>query len=208
LNYLAFREALLPFGVFSTRDALKLFPDFDKRRLFEWQRKGYITRLVNKWYLFAELPLNELLSYRISNCIYYPSYVSLESAFSYYGFIPEGVYSLQAISTRKTNSFQTPQGVFNYRNLQPSFFFGYRVLHYGELPILMATPEKAILDYLYLRSDLHTRKDIEAIRFNDEFLVNEIDWNLLQKYALVFGSITLNNRIAQLKKLLPHAHIV
>jgi predicted transcriptional regulator of viral defense system len=204
---LTFREALLPLGVFSTRDVLKLFPDFDKRRLFEWQQKGYITRLVNRWYLFAELPLNELLTYRISNCIYQPSYVSLESALSYYGIIPEGVYSQQAISTRKTNSFQTPLGHFNYRNLQPAFFFGYRILYYGELPISMATPEKAILDFLYLRSDLHSRKDLEAMRFNYEFLVNEIDWKLLQKYAQVFGSITLNNRIAHLKKLLPHAHI-
>jgi predicted transcriptional regulator of viral defense system len=208
LTYLTFRQALLPFGVFSTGDILKVFPEFDKRRLFEWQQKGYITKLVNKWYLFAELPANELLSYRISNCIYQPSYVSLESAFSYYGIIPEGVYSLQAITTRKTNSFQTLQGQFNYRNLQPAFFFGYRVLYYGELPISMATPEKAILDYLYLRADLHTKKDIEAIRFNLDFLENELDWELLQEYSLVFGSATLDRRVGHLKKLLTHAHIV
>jgi predicted transcriptional regulator of viral defense system len=182
-----------------------LFPDFDNRRLFEWQKKGYIKKLVNKWYFFEDLPHNEALSYRISNCIYQPSYVSLESAFSYYDMIPEGVYSVEAISSRKTVSYRTSAGLFNYRRLPPSLFFGYQIIHYKELPVLMAGPEKALLDYLYFGTGVHSIQDLEAIRFNRFFLQNDVDWNLLEKYIPVFGSKILRTRVDYLKKLLDHA---
>jgi predicted transcriptional regulator of viral defense system len=182
-----------------------LFPDFDTRRLFEWQKKGYIKKLVNKWYFFEDLPHNEMLSYRISNCIYQPSYVSMESAFSYYDMIPEGVYSVEAISSRKTVSYRTPAGLFNYRHLSPPLFFGYQIIRYNELPVLMAGPEKALLDYLYFGTGIQSIQDLEAIRFNRFFLQNDVDWNLLEKYTPAFGSKILKIRVDHLKKLLDHA---
>ena len=196
---------MAPFGVFSTKDVVKLFPDFDNRSLFEWQKKGYIKKLVNKWYFFGDLPHNELLSYRISNCIYQPSYVSLESAFSFHGMIPEGVYSVEAISSRKTISYQTHAGFFNYRRLPPRLFFGYQIVRYNGLPVLMAAPEKAILDYLYFGTGIQSIQDVEAIRFNRFFLQNDVDWVLLEKYIPAFGSKILKIRVGYLKKMLDHA---
>src|SRR5271169_3255224 len=102
MGYLEFREALLPFQVFSIRDVEKIFPDFDSKRLVEWQHKGYVRKLVNKWYFFSECVVDDHLLFRMSNCIYRPSYVSLESALAYYHLIPEAVYTQKAITTRKT----------------------------------------------------------------------------------------------------------
>ena len=206
MNFLQFRQALLPFEVFSTRDAGKLFPNLDARRLFEWQRKGYIHKLINKWYLFSEVPVNEMLLYRISNCLCRPSYISLESAFSYYNLIPEGVYSQQAITTRKTISYRTPVGTFNYRSIKSTLFFGYQVIRDNESPVLMAGIEKALLDYLYLSANVKTETDLEALRFDYPNLRDTMDWKKLEKYALVFESKTLNNKISKLKKLLQYAN--
>jgi hypothetical protein len=119
--------------------------------------------------------------------------------------IPEGVYSVEAISSRKTVTYRTSAGLFNYRRLPPSLFFGYRIIHYKELPVLMAGPEKAILDYLYFATGVHNIQDLEAIRFNRFFLQNDVDWNLLEKYIPAFGSKILRIRVDYLKKLLDHA---
>jgi hypothetical protein len=75
MSYLEFRDVLISFQVFSIRDVEKFFPNFDSRRLVEWQRKGHIRKLVNKWYLFSECPVDEQLLFRISNCIYRPSHI-------------------------------------------------------------------------------------------------------------------------------------
>lgn len=206
MTYFEFRNALIDFKIFSTGDVKKYFPDFDTKRLVEWQRKNYIRKLINKWYLFAETPVEEMLLYRISNCLCRPSYVSLESALGFYHLIPEGVYSQQAITTRKTNSYKTPLGVFNYRTLKPAFFFGYRILHKDKLPVLMAEPEKALLDYLYLTGSLLSLKDMKALRINVTELQHIVDWNKLENYAKVFNSNTLDKRINHLKKISLHAH--
>jgi len=206
LTYFDFRNALIDFKVFSIGDAKKLFPGFDSKRLVEWQKKNYLRKLINKWYLFTEIPVDEILLFRISNCLYRPSYVSLESALSYYSLIPEAVYSQQAITTRKTTTYETPVGSFNYRSIKPELFFGYEILHKDKLPVMIAEAEKALLDYLYLTASLKTIKDIEALRFNYAEMQSRVDWKKLEKYALVFGSKTLDKRIKYLKKLLPNAN--
>jgi predicted transcriptional regulator of viral defense system len=202
LTFFAFRNVLIDFKVFSIQDIKKLFPEFDSRRLVEWQQKNYIRKLINKWYLFTEIPVDELLLYRISNCLYKPSYISLESALSYHNLIPEAAYSQQAITTRKTIIYKTPVGTFNYRSVKPELFFGYEIIHKEKLPVMIAEVEKALLDYLYLSPSLKTVKDIEAIRFNIMELQNRVNWEKLDKYALVFGSRTLDKRIKSLKKII------
>lgn len=207
MNFLQFRQVLHPFEVFSVRDVGKLFPNFDARRLFEWQRKGYIHKLTNKWYFFSDLPVSEMFLYRISNCLCRPSYISLESAFSYYNLIPEGVYSQQAVTTRKTISYQTPVGTFDYRSIKSTIFFGYQIIRDNESPLLMAEIEKALLDYLYLSANVKTETDLEALRFDYPNLRDAMDWKKLEKYAMVFGSKTLNNKINKLKTLVQNANL-
>jgi predicted transcriptional regulator of viral defense system len=207
MTYLLFREIFHDLGVFSIRDIVKLFPDFDSRRLVEWQRKGYIQKLINKWYLFADLPMNDNLRYRISNCLYRPSYISLESALSHYNLIPEGVFSLFNITTRKTIVYDTAVGSFHYRTLKPSLFFGYSAERDHAIPILLASPEKAILDYFYLNSHLNRVEDIEGLRLDITAIKSIVDWDKLEKYAACFESAVLNKRVRMLKKLSDHADI-
>jgi predicted transcriptional regulator of viral defense system len=209
MTYLEFREPLLPFQVFSIRDVEKYFPDFDSRRLVEWQRKGYIRKLINKWYLFSECLVDELLMYRISNCIYRPSYISLESALAYYHLIPEAVYSQKAITTRKTKSY-TPSvgGTFDYHSIKPGLFFGFTIIRKGSLPIMIAELEKAILDYFYLNTSLKTAMDIEQLRLNYPELHNILDWEKLGIYQQAFSSKVLDKRIMELTKLLQHADTI
>jgi len=206
MTYNQFRIALHGLNVFSIRDVTKLFPNFDSRRLVEWQQKGYLQKLVNKWYLFSDIAMDDFLRYRISNCLYRPSYISLESALSQYNLIPEGVYTIQNITTRKTILYETAIGSFQFRNLKASVFFGYHVDRNNNLPVLMADTEKALLDFLYLSPQVKTMADMQGLRFNINELNNIINWEKLEKYAACFESAVLNKRIYLLKKLIADAN--
>lgn len=204
--YFEFHTLLKEFGVFSVRDITKQFPGFDKRRLVEWQQKGYISKLINKWYVFNNTPVNEFLLSKISNSLIRPSYISLQTALSFHGLIPEGVYSFTAVTTRKTTNYETGYGNFIYRTLKPQLYFGYHVDRANGLPVLMAEPEKAILDFLYLSATLNTVKDMEALRINSETFETIVNRQKLLSYAVCFESATLNRRLKLLIKSLHHAN--
>jgi len=208
MTYLEFRTQMHCFEVFSINDIKKLFPDFDSRRLVEWQKKGYIQKLINKWYIFADIQMNELLRFRISNCLCRPSYVSLESALSHHGLIPEAVFLVQNITTRKTISYETDSGTFVYRSIKPNLYFGYEVDKSQTFPILIASPEKAILDFLYLNHQMNTIKDIEGMRLNLTTFNEIINISKLSSYAKCFESNTLNKRIKLLNKINDHVNAI
>jgi predicted transcriptional regulator of viral defense system len=207
MTYNQFREAMHGLAIFSTRDITKLFPHFDSRRLVEWQQKGYLQKLVNKWYIFSDIDIDDSLRYRISNCLYRPSYISLQSALAHYNLIPEEVYTIQNISTKKTIRYETGLGTYDYRNIKPNLFFGYQVERSNNLPLLIAEPEKAILDFFYLTPGIKTMADIEGLRLNSTELINRLDWEKLETYAACFESAVMNKRILLLKKLKTYAHI-
>lgn len=77
-----------------------------------------------------------------------PSYVSLDSALSYYGFIPERVYGITSVTIKNARTFVTTAGIFSYvRQPAPYYAFGIRHVNLSEEQFaLIASPEKAICD--------------------------------------------------------------
>jgi predicted transcriptional regulator of viral defense system len=201
MNYISFQLALASQILFSTQDIYRHYPQFDSRRLVEWQQKGYIRRVVNRWYVFAHVPINERLLWWTANQIYQPSYLSLETALSYHGIIPEGVYVFTSVSSRKTQHLQTGLGTFSYRQIKSAYFFGYEVLRLSlsavpdDRPVRMAYPEKALLDYCYLNPNLTTEADFEALRLNVPQLRQQLDVGRLDTYLSLFNNRQLTARI-------------
>jgi len=199
MNYLLFKKALEQFPVFSVQDIRKQFNDFDNRRLVEWQEKGYIIKLRRGYYSFEEVEKGEAFRYYSANKLYSPSYISMESALSYYNLIPEGVFTTVSLTTRNTTTFRTPVGSFSYRNLKSQLFFGYRLLNINGITIKMAEPEKSLLDYLYLNK-IDTPDKLEGIRLNESQLHDLLDFDKLNQFAEAFHSKVLQKRIQLLKK--------
>lgn len=195
MNFTEFRDAMAEYPVFSTREIEKYFPDFDSRRLVEWQEKGYILRIRNRYYLFSDRKIDEYFLFYTSNRIYSPSYVTLESALSRYGIIPEGVFQITACTTRKTQAFDTPLGRFGYRQLKPELYFGYRLEEWDNHRLLVADPEKTLIDYLYLHSEIEGTKDLEALRWNPEILTEICSMDRLEKYETYIASPALSRRL-------------
>lgn len=202
MNFTEFKDTMGGYPVFSTREVEKYFPDFDSRRLVEWQEKGYILRIRNRYYLFSDRKVDEQLLYYASNRIYRPSYVTLESALSLYGIIPEGVFRITACTTRKTQMFDTPIGRFGYRHLKPELYFGYRLEEWGNHRLLVADPEKTLIDYLYLHTEIGKTEDLESLRWNADILAKVCSMDRLEKYETYIASPALSGRLNILKEYL------
>lgn len=77
-----------------------------------------------------------------------PSYVSLQSALFHHGIITQIPQQVYAVSLARTQTWDTPIAKVAIHHVAPSFFFDYEIIENGA--IKMATPEKALLDTLYL----------------------------------------------------------
>jgi len=175
--------------------------------LVRWQEKGYILKLRNRWYAFNDAESSENMDWLAANLIYAPSYVSLHTALSWYNLIPEMIATITSVTSRKTNRFSTPLGFFDYHSIKPELFgFGYvleDMVSSGigtSRKIMVATPQKAILDFFYINSFYNSEKDIEDLRLNDTELAGIINpefYNYLGRYH----SYALEQRIRIMTKL-------
>lgn len=118
-------------------------------------------------------------TFLIANHLWGPSYVSLESAMSYWGLIPERVYEIKSITMKLSKKFKTPKGRFSYRFMpSPYYSFGIRSIELSPGQVaLVALPEKALCDKiiattgLVLRSPVQTRSFLlDDLRIDPEWL--------------------------------------
>ncbi|MBN1309619.1 MAG: hypothetical protein JXA18_16990 [Chitinispirillaceae bacterium] len=186
-----FRNRMAPFTLFSLRDTRILDPGFDRRRLYEWSAKGYLKLIAKGWYLFADTSIDENTLDWIANRIYAPSYISLETIMSRTSLIPDTVHAITSITTRKTRTIQTVFSKFIYRTVSPRLFFGYTL---GPHEVKIALPEKAILDYLYLHTDIRTREDFESLRVDRQALVGRINRRRFDKFLKHYTNKALQRR--------------
>ena len=125
-----------------------------------------------------------------ANVVYAPSYVSFETALSFYGLIPERVDETMSACMKRGARFRTPLGTFSYRTVPRDWFrIGIRSqTRDGEAAFLVATPEKAIGDLLLARATLRIaspdslrsfleediRLDFDALGTPDHEILNEM----------------------------------
>jgi len=167
MQYLEFQKYFSDYVVFSIKEIEKVFPNFNKVNLLTWQKKNYLTKLRNGYYKLNIVRNSEFELFITANKIYTPSYISLESALSFYGIIPEAVFSVTSVTTLKTNSFENKEGNFIYKHLKSKLFFGYQLIQAGDFFYKIADIEKAILDFFYLKNTIVSVEDIKSLRFKN-----------------------------------------
>ena len=149
-----------------------------RRKLKDLQNAGTLIRVKKGFYVLTPEFLGRSYSPEIvANLLYGPSYVSLESALSVYGLIPERVEVRTSVTTLKNKSFTTPIGNFSYAHLHLSLYpLGVTFGDAGDgRKYLMASPEKAVLDVLTLKfrgGDQPPRKDEVRTMLEDDLRIN------------------------------------
>ena len=140
-----------------------------------WLKHGHLIQLKRGVYVLSEdLRKGPLSVGFISNFLLSPSYVSLEYALGHYDLIPEKVTVYTSITTKKTTSYETPIGSFDYHSVKEGLFCGFtRGISDGE-SYFIAYPEKALLDFFYFHQDLKgTESEFEeSYRFQNLEILN------------------------------------
>ncbi len=111
---------------------------------------GCLMRLRRGLYQLApRYQRSELNVLSLAQKIYSPSYVSLESALSFHGLIPEAVYAVTSASLNRSKTFKTPVGQFVFSQVpQGIFYLGVERIKKDKTVYLMASPAKALADYI------------------------------------------------------------
>ena len=187
---------MFPLACFNVNQVYAWQPDFSRNNLVRWTSQGLLVRLRQGYYTFPEYLSKADYSFYFANRIYRPSYVSLHSALAFYGIIPEAVTQITSVTSLKTASFSNYAGIFTYRSIREDLMFGYltRPISDGH-NILFATPEKAILDLLYLYPFYNNPREMTELRFDDYFMSEELNRDLLQEYSSRIKNKALDRRI-------------
>jgi predicted transcriptional regulator of viral defense system len=197
MQYLEIKDNLKSFIVFSVKDISKIDSDFHNQRLSEWQKKGYIKKVIKGYYIFSDIAVNESVLFIIANEIFKPSYISLEMALSYYGLIPESVYGITSVTSKKTYKFASSLGQFSYCRMKPELMFGYKLVNYQNHNFKIAGIEKAILDYFYINPKLKTDGGFQELRINKNTFQEKVDMKTFKQYLVQFNNKALEKRVNQ-----------
>jgi predicted transcriptional regulator of viral defense system len=144
-------------------------PQQVQRQLTDWVRAGQIIQLRRGLYTLApDYQTEQPHSYVIANHLVRGSYVSLHTALSYYDLIPEHVAVVTSVTTVRPGKWQNQYGHFSYQRIQPALFFGFTYRQVTKTQwAYMATPEKALLDLIYLTSNADSEGYIRALRLQN-----------------------------------------
>jgi predicted transcriptional regulator of viral defense system len=170
-------------------------------QLARWVRSGRIIKLHKGLYTLAA-PYRKIQpdSFHISNALKAPSYVSLQSALSWHGLIPEFVPAVTAVTTTRPQILPTPLGRFEYRHISSDMFWGFQRV---ELPArqeaFVADPEKAILDLVYLTPGGERPEFLRELRLQN---LGAIRREVLHQYAENSGRPKLKRAVANLQPIL------
>ena len=201
MKYIDFYNTFRELGCFDINQVRMVQPDFDRDAFTRWVANGYIVQLKNGLYAFKEWTAFPGADQIAANLIYRPSYISLYSAFAFYGMIPEFVTRTTSVTTLKTATFSNVMGSFDYRHVKPDLYWGYHMINsVNQRKALIALPEKALLDLLYLTPDLKSEDDMLQLRLDEDFMASEFDLEQARQFLVRFNSKALNRRFDLLQK--------
>ena len=175
---------------FDIEDAKKIFGARKEKTLYELlqrlEKAEIIKRVIKGKYLFLFREVND---FELANFLVNPSYISLESALSFYGILSQFPYTITSITPLKTKKIIYREKEYEFCHLESKYFFGF----VKKDKFLIATPEKALLDELYFIA-----KKIRKISIDDLDL-NLVDKNKFKKLSKKYNFLPLQKLIQKLK---------
>lgn len=139
--------------------------------------KGELTRLRRGLYVLSDRYRRiQFSKFFLASRIASHSYISLESALSFHGWIPEKVVAVYSVTAKRSCSFESPMGEFIYYHLPINelfFFTGVTREESGGKPFLIASPLRALADLVYVKKhDWHGLDFLtDSLRIDHEHLM-------------------------------------
>ncbi|OGG16962.1 hypothetical protein A3D78_06620 [Candidatus Gottesmanbacteria bacterium RIFCSPHIGHO2_02_FULL_39_14] len=174
---------------FSISDFGRLFNISNQNTLYKkierLEKNGIIKKLIKGKYLFLFAPGNDFVT---ANFLYQPSYISLETALSFYGIITGFPYRITSITAKKTRHIIIGQKEYTYSHIDRDLYWGYE----KKDEFVIAEKEKALLDFLYF-----CNKGLRNLNA-DELDISELNEKRLIVYAKRFKQSKLLSLIGKI----------
>jgi predicted transcriptional regulator of viral defense system len=201
MTWIEFKTKFFDFICFSIHEVYTWDPGFDRNNFVRWVRKGYIIRLRRGLYSFPEYLKEPGVSTFLAGKLYRPSYISLHSALSVYGIIPETVVQFTCVTPLKTAFFKNRFGEYSYKTIKYDCMFGYYKREvYDDLTTNFAYLEKALLDLLYLYPFYCKEEDIVNLRLDRDVLHSDLNREKWEMFISRFHTKALEKRALLLEK--------
>lgn len=172
-----------------------------RQKINELLKAGVIVRVKKGLYVFGpDFNDGPVCKEVLANLIYGPSCISMEFALAFHGLIPDRVHVVTSVTPKRDKSFDTPLGKFTYRYLSPGKYpHGIEQVWIDERhPVFMASPEKALIDYITLNkmpalvdADLARQFLLDDLRIEKEDL-GQINPHTLWKLNSIYRSPCVN----------------
>ena len=173
------------------------------RQLSRWVKAGRLQQLRRGLYAVAP-PFQKTRphAFFVANRLVPGSYVSLQSVLGHYSLIPESVPVTTSVTASRPGRWDTPLGTYDFRHLQPDLLTGFRrTALAGGMEALLASPEKALLDLVYLEPDADSPEYLAELRLQN---MDQLDFAELRRLAEAMGKPKLRRaaeRIARLAEI-------
>jgi len=151
-----------------------------RRQLSRWTRAGRLYQLRRGLYALAP-PFQKVKPhpFLIANRMVRASYVSCQSVLAHYSLIPEHVPVTTSVTTARPARWDTPVGVYEFRHVKTDLFHGYRLIELSPgQRAFVASPEKALLDLVYLQPGGDTPGYLRELRLQN---LDRLDLDALQR---------------------------
>lgn len=165
------------------------------RTIRQQVKKGKLFPLIRGLYVDEKEVANNWLA----ECICNPSYISFDWALSFYDIIPEAVYTITSATFGKNKHkvFRNDFGTFYYFDIPEDVYFeGVDIFEENGYIYHVAKPEKAVLDKLYQRETVHSKKELLNLMFWDMRMdvkaIRELDYKWMIQMCPKYKSKNLN----------------
>lgn len=171
-----------------------------RKQLSRWVNNGQIYQLRRGLYTLAPpYQKTQPHPFLIANRMVRGSYVSCESALSFFGLIPERVPLTISVSTGRPGQWSTLLGVYHFHHITPQLFTGYQLVDLtSDQQAFIATPEKALLDLVHLKPGGDNSTYLDELRLQN---LEQINLNYLHQLVHNFGKPKLQRAAAAISKL-------
>jgi predicted transcriptional regulator of viral defense system len=130
-------------------------------------KRGKIARLIRSGELIQlrrglYATRRDINPHCLAASIYGPSYISYETALSYYGLIPDAVFEITSATLNRPKEFENAYGRFRYHTLSRKVYsVGVERITEFEIPFLIASPTKALCDRIALEPGMRSMVDVK-----------------------------------------------
>jgi predicted transcriptional regulator of viral defense system len=174
-------------------------------QLTRWKNAGRIYQLRRGLYSLAP-PYQKVKTHPfvVANHLVKASYVSCQSALGFYGVIPEQVHQTTSVTGGRPGSWETQLGSYRFQHIKPALLRGYLQIEMTDgQQALVAHPEKALLDLVYLQPQGDAPEYLDELRLQN---LDRLDLEELQRQAILFNTPKLYRAVTRIQALIQSEH--